>query len=282
MWGRASSVPLGPERLAERRRQRRRRVRIAFSILFLLLFGAGIYGLNQPATRIAEITVYGASQFYAEYARSAMQGKYLGLIPRDSTFFFPATRIREGILAAHPEFAAVSFFREGLTGLSIKIHERVPVARWCGLAPTPDVEEYCYVFDASGYLFAADASTTPKLNPFSLYGRLASDTLEPLRATLAHAEELPAAFDFARQLDTLGGSVSKIVIRDDEVDAYLKSGTPSNKSDLVLGTRVTYVLGREQDAFTALVSSRENMNLADGSIDYVDLRFGGKVYMKRR
>ncbi|MDO8566972.1 MAG: hypothetical protein Q7R58_02365, partial [bacterium] len=62
-----------------------------------------------------------------------------------------------------------------------------------------------------------------------------------------------------------------IVIHDGEVDNNLASGT-----------RITYVLGREQDAFTALVSARENFNLADGSVDYVDLRFDGKVYLKKK
>ena len=78
-------------------------------------------------------------------------------------------------------------------------------------------------------------------------------------------------FNFARQLDTLGSPVTKVVLRDDEVDDYLASGT-----------RITYVLGHENIAFTALVSARGNMNLADGSLEYIDLRFDGKVYLKKK
>lgn len=274
MWGRAPSVPLGPERLAARRRLRRRRVRIALSILFGLTAGMLLWGLNQSYVRISEITVYGADQSLADYVRRAMQGSYLGIVPRDSTFFYPDIHIRKEILAEHPEIAAVSLFREGFIGLSVKIHERVPIARWCGSTNSPQAvssEERCYVFDASGYVFAADASTTPKLNPFSLYAHLAGDTEEPLRATLVHADELPASFDFARQLGTLGSPVAKAILRDDEVDDLLASGT-----------RVTYVLGHEQDAYTALVSASANLDLADGSVEHVDLRFSGKVYVKRR
>ena len=78
-------------------------------------------------------------------------------------------------------------------------------------------------------------------------------------------------FDFARELATLGSPTTRIAIHDGEVNDYLASGT-----------RVTYVLGHEQDAFTALVSARENLNLSDGSLEYVDLRFDGKVYVKRK
>jgi hypothetical protein len=278
MSGRASSTergssPGGPgESLRTRRRKNRRRALVAFCIIFLLLCTGIVYELRQSAVRIAHIEVFNADQSFATIASHAMQGNYLGIIPRDSTFFFPAARIRADILAAYPDIAAVSLFRSGLTGLSIKIDTRVPIARWCGLAPSgAGIDEYCYIFDASGLIFDISATTTKTINSFTLYAPLEGATLEPLRATILHPEKLPAVFDFARQLDTFGSRVTHIVFRDDEVDDYLASGT-----------RVTYVLGNEQNAFTALVSARTNFNLANGSIEYVDLRFDGKMYLKKK
>jgi len=286
MWRRPPSVPpFEGQRagLAARRWIRRRRAFVAFCILLVILSGVLVWGFRQSSVRISRVQIFGppslgsfggasANQSLAEIATSAMQGSYLGTIPRDSFFFFPELRIRAGILAAHPNIVAVSLFREGLTGLSIQIHERVPIARWCGFTPTAGVDEYCYLFDANGYLFAAAnvASTTP-VNNFTLYAPLVGDTLEPLRATVVRSSQLPSAFDFARQLATLGAPVTKIILRDDEVDDILTQGT-----------RITYVLGREQDAFTALVSASANLDLADGSLDYVDLRFYGKVYVKKK
>lgn len=293
MLERASLAPQGSARLAERRRLRRRRILIALGVLLALLCAGIIYELNQSAVRISHVTVYGADQSLADIAAASMQGKYFGLVPRDSTFFFPDASIRAGIMAAHPDIAAVSIFHNGLTGLSIKVDERVPVAPWCGLAPTPNVEEYCYVFDAGGFIFAPHASTTVTINNFALYAPLApletpakagpgttsalsltglaGNAQEPLRATVADSEKLPDAFDFARRLGTFGSPVVRVVIRGDEVDDMLGSGT-----------RITYVLGNEENAFTALVSARDSFNLADGSIDYVDLRFGSKVYLKQK
>ena len=269
------------ERLSERRRLRRRRGLIVFIILVLFLLAAALYGLQQSSVRISNILAYGTDQSLVQYAKDAMQGNYLGIIPRDSIFFFPASSIRAAIFADRPDIAAVSIFRNGFTSISIKPNERVPIARWCGLSPETrfdlnasstrsNLVSGCYVFDASGYIFAAAASTTQTINTFILYAPLRDETLEPLRATTAHAERIPSVFDFARQLDTQGSPVSRVVIRGDEVDDYLASGT-----------RITYVLGHENTAFTALVSARDNLNLADGSIEYVDLRFDGKVYLKR-
>lgn len=259
------------ERFIERRRTRRRRTVIALLVIILLAFGGVLYQLWQNPMRISHVEIFGADQSFAKYAHMAMEGSHFGIIPRNSIFFYPARAIRAAIMREHPNVAAVSIFRKGFTGLSIKVSERVGIARWCGLAPSPGADEYCYVFDANGLVFApADQSAAP-INSFILYAPLESGAEEPLRAELAGAENLPSTFDFARQLDTFGSAVTRVVIRDDEVDQHLESGT-----------RVTYVLGNEQNAFTALVSARENINLADGSIDYVDLRFGQKVYVKRK
>jgi cell division septal protein FtsQ len=270
MWGRLSSMERGNDRFTARRRLRRRRVLISLCLLALFCIGGIIYGLRQHAVRISEVQIFGADQSLAAVATAAMEGSYFGIIPRNSTFFYPASRIRADIIALHPDIAAVSLFRSGFTGLSIRISDRVPIARWCGLAPTTGVDEYCYVFDASGFVFSPAGTSTETINSAKLYAPLAGDTLEPLRATVRHADDLPSTFDFARQLATFGSPVSSIIIRDDEVDDLLISGT-----------RITYVLGHEQDAYTALVSAKQNLNLKDGSINYVDLRFDGKVYVKR-
>lgn len=265
----------GSDRFVARRRVRRRRIAFALLILLVLAAGGVVYELHQPALRISHVEIFGADQSLADYAYAAMRGSYLGIIPTDSTFFFPAGSIRSAILAAHPDIAAVSIFRNGFTGLSIQPSERVAIADWCGLSPTPPggahgSDEYCYVFDASGFVFAAASSSTVPINSFSLYSPLVSNAPEPLGATLANADQLPATFDFARQLGTFGSNVTRIVIRDDEVDQILASGT-----------RVTYILGDEQNAYTALSSARDTVDLADGSVEYVDLRFDGKMYVKK-
>jgi hypothetical protein len=252
---------------------------IAFCVFIFLLFCAGVWGLRQPAVRISHIEISNGDQSLATIATETMQGNYLGIIPRDSIFFFPASSIRADILAAHPEFAAISISRNGMTGLSITAETRVPIARWCG-AQRSDLnatssrsdlgaQEDCYLFDANGFIFATSSEDSP-VNSFLIFGTLANLN-NPIGSTLSSANELPAAFNFARQLSSFGSSVSSIVFRSDEVDDYLASGT-----------RITYVLGDEQNAFTALSSAQNDYNLTDGSIEYIDLRFDGKMYVKKK
>ena len=277
MSARLSSTEHGSERLAERRRTRRRRALIALGILFLILCAGIGYELRQSAMRISHVTVYGADQSLAGIATAAMQGTYLGIIPRDSTFFYPASRIRTGIIAEHPDIAAVALFRNGFTGLSIRVDERVPIARWCGSAfQTASSTGTCYFFDASGFVYATSSpevlrspQAVQPINSFIVYEPPAGVS-ESIGSTLPNAAKFPAAFDFARRLSTFGSPVARVVFRSDEVDDYVTSGA-----------RITYVLGNEQNAFTALVSARNDFSLADGSVEYIDLRFDGKIYVKK-
>lgn len=276
MSGRVSSAPRSDRRLARRRRVRQHRAVFASVLLVFVFFVAVIYGLRQNVVRISHITISGADASLAADATDAMQGWYFGIIPRNSTFFFPAGSVRANLLAADRSIAAVSISRDGFTGLSIKVDTRTGIARWCpstgiGQATTSAPQEGCYVFDASGFIFNAATSTTQTINAFFLNAPLVGDISGPLGASIADAGQLPAVFDFARQLATLGSPVSSITIQNGEVDDYLASGT-----------RIIYVLGNEQNAFTELVSASSNFNLGDGSVAYVDLRFDGKVYVKKK
>lgn len=258
--------------LAARRRRRRRRWVIAFAILLLFMLAAAVYGLQQNAVRISEVKIFGSGQSLSTAVLAEMQGKYFGIVPRNSIFFFPASKIRANLLKENIDLVAVSIFRNGLTGLSIKVDYRVPIARWCG--STPDITRLnlvsdCYLFDTKGFIFGTTSAMSP-INSFFVYESVPQAD-SPIGLTLPNAEKLPAAFNFARQLQSFGSPVSSIVFRADEVDDYIASGT-----------RVTYLLGDEQNAFTALISARDDLNLSDGSIQYVDLRFNGKVYLKKK
>jgi len=134
------------------------------------------------------------------------------------------------------------------------------------LATSTIVNERCFVFDDSGRLYAT-STAVQLVNSFVLYMPQVTGQIGTI---LPQAEKLPEAFNFARQLSTLGTPVISVSISDTAVDDLLKSGT-----------HIFYVLGHEQTAFTALVSAKDKLNLADGSLDYVDLRFDGKMYLKR-
>lgn len=280
-----SSAPrsTGRQGLRDKRRHARRRLVYVIAFLLLLMLAAAVYGLQQSSVRVSHISVFGASDAgqtsLTSITESALQGRFLGIVPRDSIFFYPEDRIRKAILEAHGDIATVSIFRSGLTGLSMKVVHRVPIARWCPeplakavstSTPSEPSYEACVLFDDSGLLFAT-TSEVPLVNPFIVYTALSTSTSNVRGQVVPQAELLPAIFNFARELGTFGSPVASITIADAQATLELTSAT-----------RVQYVIGREQDAYTALVSGKNKLNLADSSLDYVDLRFPGKLYIKKK
>jgi len=281
-------------RLAEKRHSMRMRWGVFFLILLLFLLVLADIGLWQPAVRVEHITISPSDAQLNPLVQKALAGTYAYIIPRDSIFFFPAGAIRSAILSARPDVAAVSIARTGFSSLAIKLDSRTPLARWCGTAASSSpadilaqdiassVDGSCYLFDTTGFLYArtpaphiastsvtfasTTASTAAPLVPFPLYAPLASSSA-PFLNTIAHAADLPPLFDLARQMHSFGTSVNAIVLRGGEADLFLASGT-----------RVTYILGKEQQAYSLLEAVKNKISLSNGSLVYVDLRFPGKVY----
>ena len=92
-----------------------------------------------------------------------------------------------------------------------------------------------------------------------------------LGASVTGAKYIPELLRFAKTLKSLGAIVTSVQLRGDEADLYT-----------VYGTRITYVLGREQQAATLAATAFPSLTLSNNSLLYVDLRFDSKIFFKKR
>jgi len=262
------------ERLRKRRRARARLVLIATVLLILLAIAGIFYLLWQPYMRVSHVVVNDGDASIESLAQEELAGTLGHIVPRNSYFFVPEQAIRNLILKTHPELESVSISHPALTALAIKVSARTPLARWCGSMYVPQTASStdCYLFDPTGFLYGLAASSTP-LSDLLVFAPLTSSTTDVIGQTVTHATELPEVFRFSRQLGSLGAVVKTVVLRGDEVDLLVASST-----------RITYVLGDEQGAYTLAAAAFPGLNLSNGSIEYVDLRFtaSGRVYLKRK
>jgi len=200
------------ERLAARRRRGRKRAAILLGILALVLLGTGIWFSWQPSTRITNITVSSGDVGVIAHAHEVLSGSFFGILPKNSFFFLPERLVRTRILKEYPSVAAVSISRTSFNDLAITLHNRTPVARWCGdVYPTP--LPVCYLFDTTGLIYETATSTDAVANPYLLYTPLGADEQGPIGAHVEIVGQLPAIFDFAREIGTLGSLVRDIGIR---------------------------------------------------------------------
>lgn len=269
-------------KLRDRRREELTRNAFLIAAGALIAVGAVVYLLWLPAVRISEVHAagFGDAAALESIAGAQLKGTYGGVLPKNSFFFYPEAQIRSAILDEYPAISAVSVSRNGFDSLSLKAIARVSAFWWCGTpASLSDAHGGCYEADAEGLVFApaiepdAAASSSPS-NMLRVYADLdaaSSTDTYPLRARVEGAGSLPAILRFVRSIQALGVPVASIAIRADEADLFVP---PS--------TRITYVVGHEAAAAASAEAAFKDLNLVDGSLVYVDLRFDGKVYIKRK
>jgi hypothetical protein len=230
--------------------------------------------LWQPFLRVRTVAVEGpGADAIQKFVEGQLSGSRYAVVPNNSIFFIPENRIRAAVLTAFPEIEAVSIAPSGLNTLVLKSTGRATVLWWCGV---PDASVECYHADAKGLVFsevppeerAAASSTLVVHAPLA---PAPAGTTPPRGSFIAGAERLPALIQFIKALRGLGADIVSVTIRDDEADIYTRAGT-----------RITYVLGREQAAANLAASGLPALNLNDGSLLYVDLRFDSKVFFKKK
>ncbi len=287
---RREKVPQGKDRepLKEKRRRTRRRLTWVILTALLLLIISVIGAFWLPFVRVQRVDAAGPdSDGVQSLTQTILHGTYYYFFPRNSIFLFPQSKIREQILLQYPDIAAVSISREALNAISVSGTPRQAALKWCGeeysrtvvttASTSPATVPTCYNADAQGVVFAAlSPDAQPSGESLTLYGALASNPINgsgpdsPLGATIEDATLIPNALQFVKAMRSLGAPVTTLVLRADEADLYTQAGT-----------RITYVLGQEHDAAQLAMSAFPSLNLADGSLDYIDLRFQGKVYFKK-
>lgn len=264
--------------LRERRERARNRVSVLVFIVIGCIVGVVVYGFWRPEVRVSEVH---ATNVPDEERASALitktiSGKYFGILPRDSIFFYPEEDVHAAVLAEFPSLESVKISRDSFTALSLEGTRRTAAFYWCGessAAFTVDTAS-CYEADAAGLVFAKAtiASSTPGEALLKIYAPLENaDALSyPVRGMVTGATYLPNLLEFVNAVKELGVPVLSTFIDGDEAELYV---TPE--------TRLMYVLGHEEEARQSAKAAFEDLNLMNGSIEYVDLRFPGRLYVKR-
>ncbi len=279
--------------LISSRRARRKRLilKAVFFLLSFLIFTAGIAALFYiPKFRINEISVQGIEaldekQFKGEVA-NLLNGKLYRIIPYNNIFIIPAAKITAELSQTFPILKTITVIRDFSQKLSIEIEERKPEALWClsftndliatSTAPTSDS---CAFVDEKGFIFgpAPLFSGTIFLKFFEERGHSTStgvilNDLAGIGKEMISDAEFQKLRAFKDLLVKNDINVAKIILKDEGIyEVYSKEGwyillnaknepNPSfNNLKLVLDTQI-----KEKRP----------------KLEYIDLRFGKKVFYK--
>lgn len=245
--------------------------KIVGGLLVLMLLGIIIfsiwYGTRLQSVTITSVEVSGGQTISHEVlekiAKQKLEGSYIGLVPRTFSFLYPKGEMITDINELE-RIKSVSVNRTSLTSIKVSFEEFVPEALWCNRE-----NEKCVFIDQTGYAFAV----APSLSGGSFL-RLGKLGVEPVTDVQAFATEtydkIKSLIEILEDNDWYIASVEIDVAN----DAYLML-TEGGELKVTLDDDPEQIV---ENLFTVL-NSPEFAGLEVGNFEYIDLRFGNKVFV---
>ena len=266
-------------------RGRRMRLRTLVALAVAALLAGVAYGLSLasylPQFSIQNIDVRGTKELNPQlvrvYVESVLHDGAYSLFSRANIFLYPRAQLQEAVKEYFPRIENVHIARESLlsTVLVVALEEREAFARWCtsfDSSSTGEQSESCYVIDRGGLVFAPVGTTSTGLATPYLFRGGFSATSDFLGHTY-----LPGRFTgIVALLERLGqsGFATRSVFTEGEQDFSIA---------LTRGFELRASFGADVPGLVRnleLVLSSESLRGKEGQLEYVDLRFGNRVYYK--
>ncbi|MDZ4285138.1 MAG: hypothetical protein U1A28_04910 [Patescibacteria group bacterium] len=292
--------------MQEIRRSRRKRVLLLSGALVILFVAALGVVSRLPAFAIQGLVVENETSVptgkIEALVRGELRGAYGLLIAKQTVLLYPKRSIRAALAAAFPEIGSVDFSIRPGRVLTLAVASRERHALWCGESDdgaSEESSEKCFFLDTEGLVFAhAGASATSTMR-FRYYGALTDaphGTSTPLGARFLASAAL-AELENLRVLLTRDLSLEPIALSVVGPDALVRlaSGT-----ELYFSRNEPFGVALENLA--TLIASRSGTSTAESSqpahnmppgeavtvsgagaldgLEYVDLRFGNRLYYK--
>lgn len=256
-------------------RARRRRTRVIVSLGVLvgsigLAWGVG-YATYLPQFSINTIEISGASDISPKLVRTYVETQIFDganhFFSRGNMFLYPRRTLEENIREYFPRIHKVQISRESFLAQAIQVtvEERAPRARWCA-------DDSCYYMDDNGFIFAAESTSTPPTIRYTFTGALPFLKTSPIGQRFL-PEHLPDMFTLLERLERAGFVPTGIsTLSEQDFSVMFETG---------FMLRASFEEDPEKIARNLeLVLSSDSLREKENELQYIDLRFGNRVYYK--
>jgi cell division septal protein FtsQ len=266
-------------------RARRKRQRIIILSLLaaavVLLFVGVVWLAHASFMRVSTVEVSGETTLnpasISSLVLSDLNGSYLYLFPRDNIFLYPKYKTQSDLLAQMPTIAKVTINAKDFHTLNVVVTERARKALWCGTGVA--AAGACFWLDQDGVAYAATSDLDLSLDAASstyehYYGALqGSDPQQYLTVDQFHS--LSALIDALAQNQPGNAIVSVEVDTSNDVRVTFAN-------NFVLLFNLTSAGADVYQRFQLALSSNAFAGHTLNDFEYLDLRFGDKLYYKLR
>lgn len=253
-------------------RKRRRRARIFIvSVVSILLVLSCLVGLTYLSSlQIKDVAISGAqtlsSSTIEAFVRDRLAGEYWYVFSKSNIFLYPRQQIAADLMRAYPVLASADVHAADFHTVVVNLVEREPRAILCSQ------DNRCLFMDENGVAYT-DAPTFSEPVYLSYYGSTTDDTLPKQFLTSPEFQALSALVDAIAQ--KLPGEEVAAVTVDEVKDVRVRFADGF--------TLMFALVDQGGDVFERLTLAMTSGPVAAhklGDFQYLDLRFGDKLYYK--
>jgi hypothetical protein len=270
---------LNSPRLQELKRHRHRAIlnKILISGLgFLAIFILSVYLSHLKSLNISDVEIVGNKVVDTDAIKTRVQkeiaGKYLWLFPKTNILIYPEASIEKQLKSKFQRIKDISLSLKDNKILEVSLTEREAKYTWCG---TTTNQDQCYFLDEDGYIFDKAPYFSGEVY-FKFYG---SGNV----GSYFFKQNFQPLVSFKDILIGIGlKPVALYITPDGDVEVFL-----SGENRTGVGPYITFKIDADfqniaenlEAALTTEPLQSEFKNKYS-SLQYIDLRFGNKVYYK--
>ncbi len=281
---------LDSPRLAELKKHRRKifQRKIAFYVfIFLAVIVLLVYISRLSILNISEIQITGNKVIETETLKTVVakhiQGNYFYFFPKTNIFFYPKDAIENDLQSNFKRLKDITLTIQNKKVLAISMTEREAIYTWCGdvLPAVDNTGQYkCYFMDDKGYIFDEAPYFSGNVY-FRFFGTI--DNMGNILGSSFMPDKFANLLFFKKSLEGMGLKPTAFFVNNfGELNVFF-----STQSMLPNGP--VFMLKMDSD-FSKVIENLEaslmteplktNLKTKFYSLEYIDLRFGNKVYFK--
>lgn len=235
-----------------------------------LLLTAVWYGTRIKSLTISEIQAVGGETIDTDsielLAEVALEGDYLGLVPRRFVWLYPEAAIIQNVSQIE-RIHNIRVERQDRVKLLITYDEYVPRALWC----TAVTDQNCLFLDDRGFAF----SEAPNLSGGTFLRLVTTGRETAIGETIVEQTVFDNMLLLVALLEEQDWFVSHLEF-DQVGDVFVQIAGGGELKVTIEETPAQIV-----ENLLAALSSEEFSEVAPGNFKYIDLRYGNKIFVNR-
>lgn len=252
------------------------------AIFLLLAYLSRFNSLNIAGVEVSGNKIVD-TEMIREAAGEQIAGKYLWLFPKTNILIYPENNIRKNLQNKFQRLKDINLSVSNDKILQVSVMERAASYIWCGTnLPSADTgSPKCYFMDADGYIFDEAPYFSGEVY-FKFYGGTSINAESPF-GSYFFQKNFRQLMSFKDTLIAVGlKPVALYAAADGDLQIFLSGGkTPAAEPKILL--RADADLQNAAENLQAALNTEPLLSKFKNKyskLEYIDLRFGNKVYDK--